>query len=153
MIGKTKGEIKATYTSVKNMAVVVTITFTVFDKQMSEGEVVRKSSVAQSVEVEVVCASDLAGTYSTVVSGTSTDGNANTNPVSDLKSEVTLKATSTLGEYTISDASAGIYDAWYLGVYYGSPSPVVAILKDACGAISIKEFTDGPFNSYQCLWR
>ena len=143
--GQTKGQINATYTSEKNKAANVTISFAVFDKQFSEGEVVRKSSVPQSVEIEVVCESNLAGTYKSVVSGTSTDPGANVNPVSDLTSEVTLKSTGKTGEYVISDASAGIYDAWYLGVYYTDPSPITAILKDACGNVSITEFTDGPF--------
>jgi hypothetical protein len=145
VLGQTKGQIEATYTSMENTAAMVTITFTVFDKQFSEGEVVRKSSVPQSVEIEVVCESNLAGTYTSVVSGTSTDPGANVNPVSDLASEVTLKSAGKIGEYVISDASAGIYDAWYLGVYYDSPSTITAILKDACGSISISTFTDGPF--------
>ena len=143
--GQIKGQVNATYTSEKSMAAIVTITFSVFDKQYSQGEVVRKSSVPQSVEIEVVCESNLAGTYKSVVSGTSTDPGANANPVTDLTSEVALKSTGKIGEYEISDASAGIYDAWYLGVYYSDPSPVPAILKDACGNVSITAFTGGPF--------
>ncbi len=142
--GQTKGQILATYTADKNMASTVTITFTVYDKQYSEGKIVRKSSVPQSVEIEVVCPSDLAGTYSTVVSGTSTDPGAATNPVTDLPSEVSLKSTGKIGEYIISDASAGIYDAWYLGIYYADPGMVTATLIDACGNISIAGFNDDP---------
>jgi hypothetical protein len=143
--GKQEGEIIATYTSEPGIAAVVTITFIVYDKQSSEGEVVRKESVPQSVQIEVVCPSDLAGTYSTSTSGSSTDGGANNNPLSGLASEVTLTATETPGEYTISDASAGAYDAWYLGVYYAEPSALSGILKDACGSITIKEF-ESPFD-------
>lgn len=145
LMGKTKGEIIATYTSEPLIAAVITVTFIVFDKQFSEGEIVRKSSVPQSVQIEVVCPSDLAGTYTTLTSGSSTDGGANNNPASDLLSEVVLSATAVPGEYTISDASAGIYDAWYLGVYYGEPALLEGILKDACGSITIKEFSS-PFD-------
>ena len=93
--GKTKGEVLATYTSEKNKAVTVTLTFTVFDKQISEGKVVRKSSVPQSMVIEVICPSDLAGTYTTVTSGTSSDPGANMQTVTNLASQVTLMATST----------------------------------------------------------
>ncbi len=145
MLGKSKGEIIATYTSEPEIAAVIIITFIVYDKQFSEGEIVRKSSVPQGVRIEVVCPSDLAGTYSTVTGGTSTDGGANNNPASDLASEVILTATDIPGEYNISDASAGIYDAWYLGVYYADPALLEGTLKDACGSITIKEFTS-PFD-------
>jgi hypothetical protein len=153
LIGQTKGEIIATYTSEAGKAALVTITVIVYDKQMSEGEVVRKSSEPQSVVVEIVCASDLAGVYTTSTSGSSTDGGANMNPVENLPSEVTLEATEVPGQYTISDASAGIYDAWYLGVYYDAPTALPGLLKDACGNISVTEFEspfsgDGPDVSY-----
>ena len=143
--GQSTGQIIATYTAEKNKAVIVSISFTIYDKQYRNGEVVRKSSIPQSVQIEVVCPSDLAGTYSTVTSGTSTDPGANTNPVTDIHSEVILKTTEIPGEYEISDASAGIYDAWYLGVYYGESQALPGILKDACGSISIKEF-QSPFD-------
>ncbi|HLF35914.1 MAG TPA: hypothetical protein VI583_16845 [Cyclobacteriaceae bacterium] len=143
--GKQEGEIIATYTSEPGVAAVITITFIVYDKQLSEGEVVRKESVPQGVQIEVVCPSDLAGTYSTSTSGSSTDGGANNNPLSRLVSEIVLTGTETPGEYTISDASAGAYDAWYLGVYYAEPTALSGILKDACGSITIKEF-ESPFD-------
>jgi hypothetical protein len=143
--GQVKGQLIATYTAEPGIAAVVSITFAVFDLQYSKGEVVRKSSVPQSIQIEVVCASNLAGTYSTITSGSSTDSGANTNPITDLPSEIVLKATEIPGEYSISDASAGIYDAWYLGVYYGDSQVLPGILKDACGSIKIKEF-ESPFD-------
>ena len=76
MKGQTKGDILATYTSVAKTAAEITLTFTVYDLQERDGEEIRKSSVPQSAEVSVVCASDLAGTYDAVSGGTSTDGGA-----------------------------------------------------------------------------
>jgi hypothetical protein len=145
LLGQTKGQIIATYTADLNKAVIVMISFTVFDKQYRNGEVVRKSSVPKSVQIEVVCESNLAGTYSTVTSGTSTDAGANTNPVTELHSQVILRTTDIPGEYEISDASAGIYNAWYQGLYYSDTQVLPGILKDACGSISIKEF-QSPFD-------
>ena len=143
--GQTKGDILATYTSVSGVAAIVEITFTVYDKQFDEeGEVVRKSSVPQSAVITVVCPSDLAGTYNSITSGTSTDGNANNNPLTDLAGTVTITETSTPGTYDIIDATGGAYDAWYLMVYYGDPYPVPGVLSDACGSITITEI-DGPW--------
>ena len=51
--GRTEGELIVTYTAPENTAVTVELTFVVFDLQMREGEVIRKSSVARSVTVEV----------------------------------------------------------------------------------------------------
>ena len=142
--GQTKGEIIATYTSESQIAVVVTLTFTVYDLQYRDGEEVRKSSVPQSAVVEVVCASDLAGTYDAVTSGTSTDGGANNNPASGIQAVVTLTATDTPGQYIIDKSTGKVFDAWYLGVYYGDPVDVEGILKDACGSITLESY-DSPF--------
>jgi hypothetical protein len=144
MLGKTSGEIVATYTSESKIAVVVTITFTVYDLQYREGEEIRKSSVPQSAEVTVVCASDLAGTYDAITNGTSTDGGANNNPAADIQAVVTLTATETPGEYIIDKSTGKAFDAWYLGVYYGDPVDVDGILKDACGAITLDSY-NSPF--------
>lgn len=138
--GQSKADIIATYTSVSSLAVVVEITFTVYDKQFDEdGEVVRKNSVPKSAEITVVCPSDLAGTYDAVTSGSSTDGAADNNPLTGLQSTVTITETATPGTYDIIDASGGAYDAWYLMVYYGEPYPVPGTLTDACGAIAIAD--------------
>lgn len=142
--GKNKAEIVATYTSVPSVAVEVTLTFTVYDLQYREGEEVRKSSVPQSVTITVVCASDLAGIYNAITNGTSTDGGANNNPAVDIESVVTLTATETPGEYIIDKATGKVFDAWYLGVYYGDPIDVEGVLKDACGSITLDSY-DSPF--------
>jgi hypothetical protein len=144
MKGKTKGDILATYTSVSQTAAVVTLTFTVFDLQYQEEEEVRKSSIPQGTEVEVVCASDLAGTYNAVTSGTSTDGGANNNPASDIQAIVVIAATETPGQYTIDKSTGKVFDAWYLGVYYGEATDVDGILKDACGSITLDSY-NSPF--------
>lgn len=144
MKGMTKGDILATYTSESKIAAEVTLTFTVFDLQEREGEEVRKSSVPQSADVSIVCASDLAGTYNAVASGTSTDPGAAVNPAVDIQSVITLTATETPGEYSIDKSTGKVFDAWYLGVYYGDPTDVAGVLKDACGSISLDSY-ESPF--------
>ncbi len=145
MRGQTKGDIVATYNSIAKTAAEVTLTFTVYDLQEREGEEIRKSSVPQSAEVSVVCASDLAGTYNAVSGGTSTDGGAAVNPAVDIQSVITLTATSTPGEYTIDKSTGKVFDAWYLGVYYGDPTDVAGVLKDACGSITLDSY-EGPWD-------
>lgn len=142
--GQTKGDIVATYTSVAQTAAEVTLTFTVYDLQEREGEEIRKSSVPQSAIVTVVCASDLAGTYDAVSGGTSTDGGAAVNPAEDVVSVITLTATETPGEYAIDKSTGKVFDAWYLGVYYGDPVDVAGVLKDACGSITLDSY-ESPF--------
>jgi hypothetical protein len=144
MIGQTKGEIVATYTSESKIAVEVTVTFTVYDLQYREGEEVRKSSVPQSAAITVVCASDLAGTYNALTNGASTDGGANNNPAVNIEAVVTLTATETPGEYIIDKSTGKAFDAWYLGVYYGEAIDVPGILKDACGTITLDSY-ESPF--------
>jgi hypothetical protein len=144
MRGQTKGDILATYNSVAKTAGEVSLTFTVFDLQEREGEEIRKSSVPQSVDVSIVCASDLAGTYNAVSGGTSTDGGAAVNPAVDVESVITLTATETPGEYTIDKSTGKVFDAWYLGVYYGDPTDVAGVLKDACGSITLDSY-ESPF--------
>ena len=144
MRGQTKGDIVATYTSVEKTAAEVTLTFTVYDLQVREGEEIRKSSVPQSAEVSIVCASDLAGTYNAVSGGTSTDGGAAVNPAVDIQSVITLTATETPGEYTIDKSTGKVFDAWYLGVYYADPTDVAGVLKDACGSITLDSY-ESPF--------
>jgi hypothetical protein len=144
MKGQTKGDIVATYNSVAKTAAEVTLTFTVYDLQLREGEEIRKSSVPQSAEVAVVCASDLAGTYNAVSGGTSTDGDAAINPAVDIQSVITLTATSTPGEYAIDKSTGKVMDAWYLGVYYGEARDIAGVIKDACGSITLDSY-EGPW--------
>jgi len=144
MKGKTKGDILATYTSESQIATEVTLTFTVFDLQYQLDEEVRKSSVPQSADVEVVCASDLAGTYNAVTFGISTDGGANNNPASDVQAVITITATDTPGEYVIDKSTGKVFDAWYLTVYYDDPTDIEGVLKDACGSVTLDSYVS-PF--------
>jgi len=144
MKGQTKGDIVATYTSVAKTAAEVSLTFTVFDLQEREGEEIRKSSVPQGVDISIVCASDLAGTYNAVSGGSSTDGGAAVNPAVDIESVITLTATETPGEYDIDQSTGKVFDAWYLGVYYDDPTDIAGVLKDACGSITLDSY-ESPF--------
>ncbi len=141
--GRTEGELQVTYTAPENETIRVELTFTVYDRQMREGEVVRKSSVSRSVVVDVVC-NMLEGTYSAVTSGTSTDPGANNNPASGIETEVILSVTDDLGVYSIDKSTGKVFDAWYLGVYYADPQDVAGTLSSQCGEVTLTSY-QSPF--------
>lgn len=92
------------------------------------------------IDANVVCVSDLGGTYTSTTTGTSTDGCC--------PAETTVTGTVTLtdkgsGVYEISDWSAGIYVAWY-GPAYGLPAnhPDLTVdISDVCDDI-VATFTE-----------
>lgn len=79
------------------------------------------------------CDSDLAGTYSVLTSGQSTDGAAAA-PVVDLAYTVTLTKTGEI-TYSVSDIFAGIYIDWYCAPY-GYCVETKQTITDVCGKIS-----------------
>ncbi|MES2240930.1 MAG: hypothetical protein V4497_11800 [Bacteroidota bacterium] len=85
----------------------------------------------------VACTSDLAGTYSVISSGTSTDSGPtpSENPISNFHYTVKITALGG-GEYTMSDAFAGLYILWY--DIYGVNFEVEGSFSDVCGTISGK---------------
>ncbi len=85
------------------------------------------------VTYRVSCPSDLAGTYTVLSSGTSTDGGAENNPISNYEYTVTLTDNGG-GEYTISDGVAGVYIQWY--TIYGYTFETQGVLIDVCGELS-----------------
>ncbi len=100
-----------------------------------------------TIRADVVCPSDLAGTYNAVTVGTSTD--VCCPGETTVTGTVTLAAKSgKIGEYTISDWSGGLYPQWYED--YGITPEFVAggglnqTLIDACNNISINSFSE-PF--------
>ena len=93
-----------------------------------------------SINVTRDCPSDLAGTYSVLTSGQSTDGAA-ADPVVDLPYTVTITKT---GEntYSVSDIFAGIYIDWYCDAYEYCVE-TEGSFTDVCGNLS-SSFTE-PF--------
>ena len=83
----------------------------------------------------VACPSDLAGTYSVLTSGSSTDPgpSASENPIANFPYTVTITAKGG-GSYTISDAFGGVYILWY--DIYGLTFEVPGQFDDVCGVIS-----------------
>lgn len=100
--------------------------------------------VGEPVTVNVTrdCPSDLAGTYSVLTSGQSTDGAA-ADPVVDLPYTVTITKTGT-NTYSVSDIFAGIYIEWYCDAY-GLCDETEGSFTDVCGILS-SSFTE-PFES------
>lgn len=90
-------------------------------------------SVVQTYNVS--CPSDLAGTYSVLTTGTSTDPgpSASENPIANFPYNVTITANGG-GNYTVSDAFGGVYMLWY--DIYGLDFEVEGTFDDVCGTIS-----------------
>ena len=135
--GKTKGDIIATYTSEDLTAAEVTITFTVYDLQFQLGEEVRKSSVPKSVDIRVVCESDIAGTYDALTTGAGNyPGGEIPGGMWDGVGVVTISETEDVGIYTIDEITGEFYNLFWGG------SKEDGILRDACGDYSIDDKSD-----------
>lgn len=87
----------------------------------------------------IVCPSALAGTYTAVTTGTSTDDCCKAMPLT-VTVTIVVKAGTSPGSYIISDLSTGLYFPWYQ--IYGITTDIVAgtrlngVFTDACGTIS-----------------
>lgn len=110
-----------------------------FDMAQNDGKVIRDRDV---VTLPFSCPSALAGVYTSLTSGSSTDGCC-PNPEVDFPGEVTLTKLSD-GRYQISDFSAGLYFKWYevYGITSVNQSP--GKLLDVCGNLSFYD-TQEPF--------
>ncbi|MFT6808679.1 MAG: hypothetical protein ACJA01_001910 [Saprospiraceae bacterium] len=98
------------------------------------------AAVVSSQEVtynfSVVCPSDLAGTYSSETTGTSTDGCC----VGEFSNTASVVITGSGGAYTISDFSAGLYFNWY-SIYgilkeHETNGVLSGTIQDICGTLS-----------------
>ncbi len=88
--------------------------------------------------MEISCSSDLAGTYSTLMSGDAGDGMGGSQATyNNLPSTVIITTTSVDGTYSIDDMSFGLYP---LG--YSDPILPNGRLQDVCGRISDLGDTD-----------
>jgi hypothetical protein len=83
----------------------------------------------------VGCPSNIrTGTYTTITTGTSTDPAPNPNPTVNFPGQVTITRL-TPTSYQVSDATGGLYFAWY-GVY-GAPLTLPGTLSDICGQYTL----------------
>lgn len=95
-----------------------------------------------SLDVPVTCSSDLAGTYSSITVGKSTDGCC---PNETTVSKDLVIASTGGTSYTISDFSGGLYLEWYAIYGITSTTNLSAEFADVCGNLS-GSFTE-PFGS------
>lgn len=86
------------------------------------------------------CVSDLAGSYSYVSSGTSTD-DCCTTPVVDLTGTVVLTEERP-GVYLLNDFSGGLYFEWYDVYTITSPDDSPGFLEHICGEVNIIDTTE-----------
>jgi hypothetical protein len=98
-------------------------------------DIANSKAYAVSQTYSVSCPSDLAGTYSVISSGASTDSGptAAENPISNYAYTVTITATGG-GNYTLSDGYAGLYLLWY--DIYGISGNNPGKFTDVCGVLS-----------------
>lgn len=137
MKGRTSGTIQVTYTSEDQLAAELTLTFTVYDLQFREGEEVRKSSVPRSVDIRVVCTSDIAGTYDAETTGAAnSDGGEIPGALWDGIGTVTLAETTDIGVYEIDEITGEFYNLFWGG------GKEAGVFRDACGIYSIDSKTD-----------
>jgi hypothetical protein len=107
----------------------------VFSISIKSTDGIEASSSGSSFKTIVACPSDLAGTYSCVASGSSTDTGptSDENPISGFAHVVTLTALNAY-QYEISDFSGGLYFLWY--DIYGIEGDLPGTIQDICGTIS-----------------
>jgi len=109
-----------------------------FDYRNVAASIVRNpanASFTATFNTFVGCPSDLrTGTYTTVTTGTSTDSAPNPNPTVNFPGQVTITRV-TPTSYQVSDATGGLYFAWY-GVY-GAPRDLPGTLNDICGQYTL----------------
>lgn len=86
------------------------------------------------INYPVSCPSDLAGNYTVVSSGFSTDGAPVNNPLVDFAYDIVLTDNGG-GSYTISDGVAGVYQDWYCAPY-GYCFETAGNFTDVCGTLS-----------------
>lgn len=115
--------------------------FLYFDIE-SAGTTYRDQNV---VVIPFSCPSDLAGVYTSVTTGSSTDDCCKANPTVNFASVVTVTKLSD-GKYQISDFSAGLYLHWYdiYGIATNEQSP--GKIQDICGDLVFFETLE-PFQT------
>jgi hypothetical protein len=86
------------------------------------------------ISYPVSCPSDIAGNYTVVSSGFSTDGAPVNNPLVNFSYDIVLTDNGG-GNYTISDGVAGVYQDWYCAPY-GYCFETEGNFTDICGTIS-----------------
>ncbi|NQY29740.1 MAG: hypothetical protein HRT69_09730 [Flavobacteriaceae bacterium] len=115
------------FTSSTNVTIVIELT------SNSNGIVV--SSTQTTITLAGLCVSDLGGTYDVSTTSGAGDGAENAVPL-PFASTVVITDNGN-GNYTMSDYSAGIYSAWYTGVYNGAENAIVpGVFQDICGSLS-----------------
>ncbi|CAM4346757.1 hypothetical protein [Gillisia hiemivivida] len=114
----------------------LTTTTLVLNLEGIEGGTLVGSKSTFTLSIFKQCDSDLAGVYTAVSSGESTDSAPVNNPIEDFTYTVTIsKVEGSELEYTISDGVAGLYIEWY-GAAYGYTFETEGNFQDVCGSLS-----------------
>lgn len=125
--GSTKGEVIAEYTAPMGFSGAVNLAVSVFDAQVDDkGDDAKKSSVAQDIEVSIVCGS-LSGAYAVV--GTILVDDFGSGPY-NYTDNLSLEKCETENSYAISDISGGLYTNSYAD-NYGTSARNAVIVVDA----------------------
>ena len=137
LTGQTKGDIEITFTAPTGVSSAITITVTVYDKQFDEdGEVVRKNSVPQDVEVNVICGV-LAGPHS--VKGEFLVDDFGSPTVT--KDQVVLSVDCN-NNYLLEDITGGLYTTTYADNYDTDPAEAEIFLDSETNLITWSDVSD-----------
>jgi hypothetical protein len=109
------------------------------DMVQSDGTAIR---ARKALTLSFSCFSDIAGEYTSLTTGSSTDGCC-PNPVVNFPGEVTLTQISD-GRYAINDFSAGLYLEWYSVYGISSVNDSPGKILDICNTITFFDTTE-PF--------
>lgn len=111
--GMTAGDIEITYTAPEQTTGLITITVTVFDRQVRpNGDVVQKSSVPKSVGLQVFCEPPLVGTYTVLGEFLVDDFNS-----PDVVTDQVVTTVDCAWAYAVEDLTGGLYTTTYATNY------------------------------------
>jgi hypothetical protein len=137
LVGQTNGVLVGEYTADASLRSTLDIKVTIVDE---DGQATVRTA---QIVIGGCNASSLAGSYTTLTSGTSTDGCPINNPIVDLGGTVTI-VDDGAGNYTVDDIFAGIYIEWY-GACYGYTFATAGTLNfcQIADGVSLVTFDEG----------
>lgn len=137
--GLTKGEVEIEYTAPEGFSGTVTLSAFVSDGQTDEdGEDASKSSVARTVDIEVLCG-DLAGSHT--VDGEILVDDFGSGPYTFMDN-ISLADCEEEGAYNISDISGGLYANAYADNYGTSARAALIVINSTTNVVTWSGVSD-----------
>jgi len=136
--GQTTAQIEISYTAPENTAGMVEISVQVFDKQYDDkGQVVRKSSVVKSVEIDIYCEPPLAGNYSVLGQFIQDDFGS-----PDVTTDQEVISVDCQDTYLVEDLSGGLYTTTYAENYGAEPVEAEIVVDPVTNRVTWQDVSD-----------